>query len=125
MAFTSCGLVLSVAAIALVSWVAAVPELDQLPWPPPARATLATLYLALLGSVVAFGCYFYLLTRVSLMVGASLVLVQPLIAIGVDAAFERKASLGPVTWLGVAITLVGVAVNLAAKARAAHAATRV
>ena len=106
----------------LVVWVLAWREGGSLPWPLPLRPTLATIYLAVFGSVVAFTCYFYLLERVPLMVANSLVLVQPLIALGVDAAFEHKATLGRATWLGVGLTLVGVAVNWAVKARRRPAA---
>jgi drug/metabolite transporter (DMT)-like permease len=108
----------------LVSWAAALPEVDRMPWPLPLQPTLATLYLAVLGSVVAFGCYFYLLKHVSLMVANSLVLVQPIIALLVDAAFESRATLSAGTWLGIAITLAAVAVNLLVKARAARLAQR-
>jgi drug/metabolite transporter (DMT)-like permease len=109
----------------VVSWVAAIPSIGDLPaWPFPLGPTLATLYLAVLGSVVAFVSYFYLLQRVSLMVGASLVLVQPIIALLVDAAFEHRAEVGSATWLGMAITLSGVAINLVTRVRAARASAR-
>jgi drug/metabolite transporter (DMT)-like permease len=106
---------------ALVCWVGAIGEGGALPWPPPPGPTLATLYLALFGSVIAFACYFYLLRQVSLMVANSLVLVQPVIALLVDAGFEAHASLAPRAWVGIAVTLAAVALNLAAKARALRA----
>lgn len=85
-----------------------VPELA---WPPPAMPTLALLYLAVIGSVVAFLAYFWLLRRTSLLVTSTLVFVYPLIAIATDALFEREG-LTARAYLGVAITLGGLAVSL-------------
>jgi drug/metabolite transporter (DMT)-like permease len=106
------GTAVFVAATTVVTWIAAVPELGAMPWPLPGKATLATLYLAVFGSVVAFACYALLIKRVSLMTANSLVLVQPVIALLLDAALEHHARLAPLTWLGVVITLGGVVVNV-------------
>jgi drug/metabolite transporter (DMT)-like permease len=105
---------------AVVSAIAAIPELGHVVWPPPLSVLLATLYLAVFGSVIAFVAYFYLLPRVSLMVSASLVLAQPVIAVLVDAAFADDVALAPATWAGVAITLFGVACNLIVRGRAVN-----
>ena len=94
----------------------------ELPWPPPAAPTAALLYLAILGSVVTFACYFYLLKRVSLMTASTLVLVQPVLALLVDAAFEEEVRLAGRNYLGVAITFGGVALALGWKWRAARRA---
>lgn len=109
------GTAVFVAATTVVTWVVAIPEIDGMPWPLPVKATIATLYLAVCGSVVAFACYAFLITRVSLMTANSLVLVQPVIALLLDAALERHARLAPLTWLGVVITLGGVVVNVLAR----------
>jgi drug/metabolite transporter (DMT)-like permease len=82
------------------------------PWPPPAGPTLALLYLALVGSVVVFAAYFYLLKRVSLMTISTLVLVEPVIALAVDAAWEREVTLVARSYAGIALTIAGVAVSL-------------
>jgi drug/metabolite transporter (DMT)-like permease len=81
-------------------------------WPPPLGPTLALLYLAIFGSVIAFGTYFWLLRRLSLMAMSTLVFVLPLISLAVDAMFENQVRLTGRAYLGVAITLSGLAVNL-------------
>jgi drug/metabolite transporter (DMT)-like permease len=110
---------LAVAAAAL--WLAAVPEgPGQIPWPPPAAPTAAILYLAVFGSVLTFFCYFYLLQRVTLRTASSLVLVQPVLALVVDALFEKEVRLVGRSYLGVAVVLSGVAIGLAWKWRSAR-----
>ena len=83
-----------------------------LPWPPPANPTIALLYLALVGSVAAFLLYFYLLDKTSLLVTSTLVFVFPLVALVVDAMFERALPLTARAYVGAAITLGGLAVSL-------------
>jgi drug/metabolite transporter (DMT)-like permease len=90
-----------------------------IPWPPPALPTAALLYLAIMGSVVAFASWFYLMKRVKLMTASTLVFVQPLIALVVDAFLEEAVTLSPRTHLGIGVTLAGVGVNLASQARSA------
>jgi drug/metabolite transporter (DMT)-like permease len=85
---------------------------ESVPWPPPLAPSLALLYLALVGSVVAFLLYFWLLDRTSLVVTSTLVFVFPLVALATDALFEREISLGPRAYAGAAITLAGLAVTL-------------
>lgn len=85
---------------------------DAVPWPPPVRATLALLYLAVVGSAAVFLCYFWLLERTTLQVSSTLVFVYPLVAIAVDAVFEHELPLGPRAYLGAAITLSGLAMSL-------------
>lgn len=80
-------------------------------WPPPLHPTLALLYLAIVGSVVAFLSYFWLLQRTSLLVTSTLVFVYPLVAILTDALFESE-SLTARAYLGAAITLGGLGVSL-------------
>ena len=82
------------------------------PWPPPLAPTLALVYLAVIGSVVAFLTYFWLLDRTSLLVTSTLVFVFPLVALVTDALFERAIALGPRAYLGAAVTLAGLAVSL-------------
>jgi drug/metabolite transporter (DMT)-like permease len=95
----------------LMGALAATVERQPPPWPPPLAPTLAVLYLAVVGTVVAFAGYFYLLKHVSLMTVSTLVLVQPIIALVVDALFEsQKIALR--TYVGAAVTLAGVGLNL-------------
>jgi drug/metabolite transporter (DMT)-like permease len=98
---------------ALVLGVASlVVERRSVPWPPPAGPTIALVYLAVVGSVVVFAAYFYLLDRVSLMTVSTLVLVEPILAIGVDAVFEHGVVLDAKSYAGMAITGIGVAVSV-------------
>jgi drug/metabolite transporter (DMT)-like permease len=92
-------------AVALVDGVAP-------PWPPPFVPTIALGYLAIFGSVVAFLCYFWLLDRTSLVTTSTLVFLYPLVALAIDALFEREVTLGARAYAGVAITLGGLAVSL-------------
>lgn len=112
---------LSVAA--LVLWGIALPGgEDALPAEVPVGPTVALLYLALCGSVLTFVCFFYLLRRVSLMTASSLVLVQPIIALAVDAVWEDSVRLVARSYVGAGITLAGVAAGLIWKWRAARGA---
>jgi drug/metabolite transporter (DMT)-like permease len=94
----------------------------ELPWPPPTAPTLALFYLAILGSVVTFVCYFYMLKRVSLMTASTLVLIQPVMALLVDAMFEKEVRLVGRSYLGVALTFSGVATALGWKWHSARRA---
>ncbi len=100
----------------LMSALAAGLEGRAPPWPPPLRPTLALAYLAVIGTVVAFAGYFYLLRHVRLMTLATLVLVQPVVALTVDALFEAQ-KIAPRTYVGAALTLAGVLLNLVGGAR--------
>lgn len=102
---------LGVAAAALWA-LSAARGLDPVPWPPPLAPTLALLYLALCGSVLAFGCYFYLIKHVSLMTASTQVLIQPILALVVDALFEHEVRLEPRSYLGIAVILLGVALGV-------------
>ncbi|HEX5059526.1 MAG TPA: DMT family transporter, partial [Kofleriaceae bacterium] len=104
---------LGVTALALS--VVAIVAGEPIPWPPPLEPTLALLYLAIVGSVIAFLLYFWMLNRTSLVVTSTLVFVFPLVALVTDAMFEREIALGPRAYLGAAITLGGLAVTLRRK----------
>jgi drug/metabolite transporter (DMT)-like permease len=93
----------------------AIVERRALPWPPPPGPTLALLYLALVGSVVVFAAYFWLLERVSLMMLSTLVLVEPIIALAVDAVWERGVVLVGRSYLGIALTIAGIGMSIARK----------
>jgi len=80
---------------------------------PALAPTLAIVYLAIFGSVIAFATYFWLLRRLSLMAISSLVFVFPLVSLVADALWEREVRLGGRAYLGIAITLGGLAVNFA------------
>jgi drug/metabolite transporter (DMT)-like permease len=97
---------------ALVLGAIALGAHESVPWPPPVKPTIALAYLALIGSVVAFLCYFWLLDRTGLVVTSTLVFLYPLVALTTDALFERAIALGVRTYIGAAITLAGLAVSL-------------
>jgi drug/metabolite transporter (DMT)-like permease len=97
---------------AIILGAIAVVRAEPVPWPLPLEPTLALVYLAVMGSVVAFLCYFWLLDRTSLLTTSTLVFVYPLVALTTDALFERTITLGARAYAGVAITFVGLAVSL-------------
>jgi drug/metabolite transporter (DMT)-like permease len=116
---SSTALLLAVSSLSL--WLASFARGPvEMPWPPPAAPTVALLYLAILGSVVTFVCYFYLLKRVSLMTASTLVLIQPVLALLVDAMWEDEVRLVGRSYLGVGVTFTGVAMALGWKWRSAR-----
>jgi drug/metabolite transporter (DMT)-like permease len=100
------------AVTAVVLGVVALCAHQPLPWPPPLAPTLATLYLAVIGSVATFLLYFWLLARTSLLITSTLVFVYPLVALAIDALFEHELPLSLRAYVGAAITLSGLAVSL-------------
>ena len=113
----SAAVFLTVTTVALWAFVLAR-GWQPLPWPPPVKPTIALLYLAIFGSVIAFATYFYLLSRINLMASASLVFVLPIIALFVDAIWEDDVVLAGRTYLGIAITMAGVLVSVWLRPRA-------
>jgi len=83
-----------------------------IPWPPPVVPTAALVYLAIAGSVVVFVAYFYVLDRVSLMTVSTLVVIEPVIALAVDAAFEHGVTLVARSYAGIVLAGVGVTVSV-------------
>jgi drug/metabolite transporter (DMT)-like permease len=83
----------------------------RVPWPPPAGPTIALIYLAVVGSVVAFVTYFWLLGKTSLLVTSTLVFVYPLVAIVTDAIAGDETLTGR-AYLGAGVTLSGLVVSL-------------
>jgi drug/metabolite transporter (DMT)-like permease len=84
-------------------------------WPPPFPQTAWLVYLAVLGTVVAFVVFFWLLDHVSVLTTGTLVFVFPIVALIVDAIFEHEIALGARAYAGVAIALVGLAISLAGR----------
>ncbi len=100
-------------ATAAVLWLlAATVERRPVPSPLPIAPSAALLYLAVFGSVVTFGSYFYLVRHVSLATVTTLVLVEPVIALCVDALFEHRVRASALTYVGAAITASGVLVAI-------------
>jgi len=97
---------------AIVLGITALASGQGLPWPLPVAPSIAVLYLAVIGSAVAFLVYFWLLGKTSLLVTSTLVFVFPLVALATDAVFDAAGSLTPRAYAGAGITLAGLAVSL-------------
>jgi drug/metabolite transporter (DMT)-like permease len=99
-----------VSATALLLIVALVTGELKFSYPLPYAATTAVLYLAIVCTFAAFICYFYFLKHVRLSSAMSLSFIIPIVALIVDALFERQASLDLQTYVGIAGVLLGVAI---------------
>jgi drug/metabolite transporter (DMT)-like permease len=86
-----------------------------MPLPLPAGPTAALLYLTIMGTLIAFACFFYLLKHVRLSTAMTLAFVTPMIALVVDAFLEKHATLSLESYLGIAVVLVGVALSVLRK----------
>ena len=89
---------------------------EHLPAHPTTRATLALIYLAVFGSIIAFSAYLYVLKRARPALATSYAYVNPPVAVlfGVLLAGEH---VGPFELAGMAIILAGVAVITLARTR--------
>lgn len=74
----------------------------------------ALLYLAVMGSVVAFGLYFFLVQRLGPTRAAYSTVFSPLVALGISALFESYV-MTPVGWLGVLLLMAGAALAIGRK----------
>ena len=88
-----------------------------LPSPLPLRPTVALIYLAIFGSVIAFAAYFWLLSHASLATSSTLVFVFPIVAVIIDAIWETRMRLAGPAYLGIAFTLAGLGVSLFGRQR--------
>jgi len=107
---------LGVTALVLAGVALVVGDDRAIPWPPPLAPTAALLYLAVIGSVVAFLAYFWLLGKTSLTVTSTLVFLYPLVALVTDALFEREITLGWRSYAGAAVVLAGLGISLRRRA---------
>jgi drug/metabolite transporter (DMT)-like permease len=105
-------------AASLVLWTSAILSGKcTIPLPLPLAPTLALLYLSFFGTLIAFACFFYLLKHTRLSTAMTLAFVTPLIALVVDAFFEKHSALTPESYLGIGVVLVGVAISVWFKGR--------
>lgn len=82
---------------------------ETLPGDPTTRATLALVYLAVFGSIVAFSAYLYVLKHARPAVATSYAYVNPPVAVLLGVLLVGE-TVGPYDLAGMAIILVGVAV---------------
>ncbi len=92
----------------LLLWAASAfsGQLQQLS-PVPFASMFALFYLTLFGTLVAFACWFYLLKHLRLSTCTTLSFVTPLIALAMDASFEKNIVSSTETNIGIAIVLIG------------------
>lgn len=97
---------------AVCLWLVIV-AMGEVSWPRPLRpsAFWAMIYLAVLGTVVAFTTYFWLVERVPLSTTSTTVFVITILALIVDACFEQHALTAPKTWVGIAVVMSGLVVK--------------
>jgi drug/metabolite transporter (DMT)-like permease len=81
-------------------------------------AWLATLYLAIFGSLAGYTSYMFLLRNVRLSTVATYAYVNPIVAVLLGWALLHETLHGS-EWVGMGIVLVSVAVVIASKPRAA------
>lgn len=83
------------------------------PWPPPAKATAALVYLGVAGTVVTFVCYLYLIRHVGVATSSTLIIAESVVALAVDRMWERQGKLAALSYLGAVVALAGSAVSIA------------
>jgi len=97
----------------VILWIAAFVAGDYaVPSPLPVVPTAALLYLTVMGTVLTFTCYFYLLKHVRLSTAMSLSFITPIVALIVDGFFEKQTVLSLTSYAGIATVLVGVGLCL-------------
>ena len=95
---------------------------ERLPSHPGTQATLALIYLAVFGSIIAFSAYLYVLKHARPALATSYAYVNPPVAVllGILLAGEH---LGPYDLVGMAVILLGVMVITLGRARGAGASS--
>jgi drug/metabolite transporter (DMT)-like permease len=91
---------------------------EQFSWPPQPIATAAWAYLVVFGSLVAFSAYLYLLANASPALATSYAFVNPVIALFLGVVLADEV-VSQSEWWASGITLLGVLLIFAAKARQA------
>src|SRR5207244_7047332 len=109
-------------ALTLLLWVpACFSGKPPVPLPLPAAATLALLYLSIAGTLLAFALFFYLLKRVRLSSAMTLAFITPVVALLVDALFEKQTVLSPESYIGICVVLSGGAISVLSKVQSEKA----
>lgn len=102
----SAGSLLIAAPLFLVTWLVFDHHIPQL----PTRALASMLYLGVVGSVIGFTLFFYLLKHVTANTTALITLITPVLALLLGAAINHE----PVSlriWTGTALVLSGLALH--------------
>lgn len=103
------------AAAAITLWISAVISGKYIVTEWNLTPTLSLLYLTVFGTLVAFASFFYLLKHVRLSTAMTLAFVTPIIALGVDAIYEKSTVLTAESYVGIAIVLISVAISILVK----------
>jgi len=77
----------------------------------PTRALASIVYLGVIGSVLGFTLFFYVLKHVSAHGSALITLITPVLALLLGAAINHE-HVGPRIWAGTALVLGGLALHL-------------
>ena len=101
------GMTIGATAMLLIALVRG--DLARIQWDPTFIASL--LYLAVVGSIAAFGLYFQLVRRLGPTRAAYSSVFFPLVALAISAVFESYA-MTLYGWIGVALLLVGAALAI-------------
>lgn len=96
---------------ALASWCVVLLSGQSMVWPTGWAWWVSYLYLALFGSVVAFGCYLLLQLRIGTGPASSVGVATPVVALAVSTAFEGYLP-GWLTLAGALLAIVGNALAL-------------
>ena len=91
---------------ALFALAATIATGKSLEFEPTFPYVLSLLYLAILGSVVAFACYLTLLKRIGAARAGYIGVMVPIVALVISAAFEGF-KWHALTWAGIAISVAG------------------
>jgi drug/metabolite transporter (DMT)-like permease len=89
---------------------------EQLHTPVPSQAWLALLYLIVFGSILAYSAFVYVINNSRPALATSYAYVNPIVAVGLGAAFAAEHVSGP-QLLGMAVILAGVALVVIGHAR--------
>jgi drug/metabolite transporter (DMT)-like permease len=76
---------------------------------PSAKATLALLYLTVMGSVIAYSAYMYLLRTVRPTLATSYAYANPIVAVALGITLGDESITGP-AWIALPVILVGLAI---------------
>ncbi len=88
---------------------------ERITEPPPTVAWVALVYLAIMGSLVAFTAYIFLLKTVRPALSTSYAYVNPVVAVALGVTLGQETITGPV-FVALPLILVGVALVATGKA---------